>query len=162
MKISAQEEYGLRCVLQLVQASEGGLPVKEIARLEGITPAYAEKLLRLLSKADIIHSIRGTKGGYRLNRKPEEISLGAVVRALGSVPSTAEICGRFTGNRTSCVHIDNCCIRAAWETLTTAIQNFLDQTYLSDLVGTEAHTKETLNQRVQFVRTSFPTRQRSE
>ena len=148
MKITAQEEYGLRCLLQLAQAgNEGGLTVKEIALQEGLSPAYVEKLLRLLGKAGLIHSVRGIKGGYLLSKKPQEISLGAVVTALGKIPNTGEICDRFTGNRSSCIHIDDCCIRAAWETLTVAIQSFLDKTYLSDLVGGENKVRQVLNHR---------------
>lgn len=149
MKISAQEEYGLRCLLQLaLSSSQEGMTVKEIARLEGLSPAYVEKLLRTLGKAGLIHSVRGTKGGYRLNRAPGEIKLGEVVRALGSVPSTSQICDRFTGHMTSCVHMDDCCIRSAWATLNHAIQSFLDNTYLSDLMGGEAHALETMGQRM--------------
>jgi DNA-binding IscR family transcriptional regulator len=89
------------------------------------------------------------KGGYLLNRKPQEISLGAVVRALGKVPTITEICDRFTGNRSSCIHIDECCIRSAWETLTHSIQAFLDQTSLSELTGTEAKTRLTFGHRIE-------------
>ena len=156
MKITAQEEYGLRCLLQLAQAGQSqGLTVKEIARLEGLSHAYVEKLLRLLSRAGIIHSVRGTKGGYLLDRKPEEVSLGQVVRAMGKVLSTHEICDRYTGNRSSCIHIDNCCIRAAWETLTVAIHVFLDRTLLSDLAGGETKVRQALNHQGLPVLTRF-------
>ncbi len=149
MKISAQEEYGLRCLLQLaLSSSQEGTTVKEIARLEGLSPAYVEKLMRTMGKAGLIHSLRGTKGGYRLNRPAAEIGVGEVVRALGSVPSTTQICDRFTGQLDSCVHMDNCCIRSVWATLNHAIQNFLDNTYLSDLMGGEAHALETMGQRM--------------
>ncbi len=156
MKITAQEEYGLRCLLQLAQAeAKRGLTVKEIASLEGLSPAYVEKLLRLLGKAGLIHSVRGTKGGYLLDRTPEEISLGSVVGALGKIPTTDEICNRYTGNRTSCIHIDECCIRSALETLTFTLQNFLEKTFLSDLIGSEAGARRTLGQRMIPVHASF-------
>lgn len=149
MKITAQEEYGLRCLLQLARVEAGeGLTVKEIALREGLSRAYVEKLLRLLAQAGILHSVRGTKGGYHLDRKPAEVSLGQVVRALGSVPTPTEICNRFTGNRSSCIHIDDCCIRAAWSTLTQKIGDFLERTALSDLLGTEAKTRQTLSHRI--------------
>ena len=149
MKITAQEEYGLRCLLQLARANgHGGLTVKEIATREGLSSAYVEKLLRLLSQVGITQSVRGMRGGYLLGKKPEELTLGMVVRALGSVPKTAEICDRYKGHLTSCIHIDNCCIRAAWETLTQAIQGFLDQTYLSELIDTEAKTRAVLGHRI--------------
>ena len=156
MKITAQEEYGLRCLLQLAHVDEEkGLTVKEIALREGLSPAYVEKLLRLLGKGGLIHSVRGVKGGYLLSKKPHEISLGAVVRALGNVPTTREICDRFTGNRTQCIHIDNCCIRAAWETLTVAIHAFLDRTLLSDLAGGETKVRQALNHQGLSVLTRF-------
>ncbi len=149
MKITAQEEYGLRCLMQLARVDEEkGLTVKEIARKEGISPAYAEKLLRLLSRGGILHSVRGINGGYRLDLVPKEISLGRVVRALGTVPSTKEICDRFTGNRSTCIHLDNCCIRSAWATLTQVIENVLDTTHLSDLLGSEAATRQILGERL--------------
>lgn len=145
MKITAQEEYGLRCLLQLTQANaEQGLTVKEIASKEGLSPAYVEKLLRLLAKAGLIHSVRGIHGGYLLSRKPQEVTLGEVVKALGSVPSTEEICDRHPGNRTSCIHIDDCCIRSAWATLTHAIEGFMGKVRISDLVGPEAKVKQSL------------------
>ena len=156
MKITAQEEYGLRCLLQLARASDRGLTVREIALKEGLSPAYVEKLLRLLGKAGIIRSVRGMKGGYLLHRKSQDISLGSVVRALGKVPTTGEICGQFTGNRDRCVHVDDCCIRAAWETLTVAIQSFLDNTFLSDLIGGgEKKVRHSLTPRMMPVQTRF-------
>ncbi|MBI3318626.1 MAG: Rrf2 family transcriptional regulator [Candidatus Omnitrophica bacterium] len=156
MKITAQEEYGLRCLLQLAQAEpKEGLTVGEIARREGLSQAYVEKLLRLLSRAGIIHSVRGIRGGYLLNHGPGEISLGTVVRALGKVPTTQEICDRFTGNRASCIHIDDCCIRSAWSTLTQKIQSFLDGIALSDLAGAEAKATHLFAQRM-LVETKFP------
>ena len=149
MKITAQEEYGLRCLLQLAQTDRNtGLTVKEIALREGLSSAYVEKLLRLMGRAGLIHSVRGMKGGYLLNRRPQEIMLGDVVRALGKVPTTNDICHRFTGNRTSCIHIDECCIRSVWETMTHVIQQFLDTTSLSELVGSEAKIRNTFSRRI--------------
>lgn len=149
MKITSQEEYGLRCLLQLTQADPAmGVTVKEIAAREGLSPAYVEKLLRLLAKAGFIHSVRGVHGGYLLTRKPAEISLGEVVRALGSLPTTQEICDRHPGNRTSCIHIDDCCIRSAWATLTSAIEGFMAKVFISDLVGPETKVRLLLQQRI--------------
>ena len=142
MKITAQEEYGLRCLIQLArQDDDGVLSVKEIARREGISSAYAEKLLRLLSKAGLTQSARGTRGGYRLQRPSGEITLGNVVRALGNVQTTDEICGRYTGNRSACVHMDNCGIRSVWAGLTQYIQQFMDHTPLSTLMQGEGEVQ---------------------
>ena len=68
MKITAQEEYGLRCLLQLARHASDPRPVTvgQVAASEGLSFAYAEKLLRVLSAAGLAESIRGSRGGYRL------------------------------------------------------------------------------------------------
>lgn len=138
MKISAQEEYGLRCLLQLARTPHGQIvTVKEIAKKEALSSAYVEKLLRLLAKSGLAHSLRGTKGGYVLNRAPSQITLGEVVRATGQVQTTNHICTQFTGTQAECVHFSNCGIRSVWSGLTNFIQNFLDQTTLDSLLGDE-------------------------
>ena len=149
MKITAQEEYGLRCLLQLARVSEGQLvSVKEIAAREGLSSAYVEKLLRVLSRGGLVHSVRGLKGGYMLNRPATAISLGEVVRALGTVETTDHICRAFTGQEASCVHFSDCGIRSVWSGLTTYIQQFLDQTTLASILGREYAVSERLAQRL--------------
>ncbi len=148
MKITAQEEYGLRCLLQLARTGRGELvSVKEIALKEGLSHAYVEKLLRLLSKGGLVHSVRGVKGGYMLNRPPASISVGEVVRALGTVQTTEHICHQFTGNQARCVHFSDCGIRSVWSGLTTYIQSFMDQTTLASLLDPEYTVSERLTKR---------------
>ena len=119
MKITAQEEYGLRCLLQLAKNAGAARPltVREVAANEGISTAYAEKLLYQLSKAGLAQSVRGIRGGFRLKRRPEDVTVGDVVRALGSFLTHAAICQRFTGEETQCVHNKNCGLRPVWSTL---------------------------------------------
>ena len=138
MKITAQEEYGLRCLLQLARSAPDQIvSVKEIAEKEGLSSAYVEKLLRVLGKSGLVHSVRGINGGYVLNRDASAIMLGEVVRALGMVPTTDHICHQFTGNASTCVHFNNCGIRSVWSGLTGYIQSFLDNTPLSSLLDSE-------------------------
>lgn len=147
MKITAQEEYGLRCLLQLAQSPPGQVvSVKEIAAKEGLSSANVEKLLRILSKAGLVHSVRGLKGGYVLNRPAASITLGEVVRGLGTVETTHHICSVFTGNKAACVHFSDCGIRSVWSGLTTYIQQFLDQTTLATILGKEYRVSERLAQ----------------
>ena len=76
MKISAQEEYGLRCLVQLATLPDGdSLTLPQIADREGISTANAGKLMWLLNKAGFVHSTRGTKGGYCLARPAGEVRL---------------------------------------------------------------------------------------
>ena len=156
MKITAQEEYGLRCLLQLAKAPQGQVvSVKEIAAKEGLSSAYVEKLLRILSRAGLVHSLRGLKGGYMLNRPPTQVRLGEIIRALGTVQTTDGICRVFTGNEEACVHFSDCGIRSVWSGLTNYIQSFLDQTTLSSLLEKEYAVSERLAQRWQRPRSSF-------
>ncbi len=148
MKITAQEEYGLRCLLQLARAPQGELvSVKEIGAREGLSPAYVEKLLRVMSRSGLVHSVRGVKGGYIMNRPPAEVSLGEVIRVLGTMPSTSQICTDFTGNQQACVHFSDCGIRSVWSGLTKYIQSFLDQTTLASLLGQEYAVAEQISKR---------------
>ena len=138
MKVTAQEEYGLRCLIQLARMPQSQIVrVKEIAAKEGLSNAYVEKLLRLLARAGLVHSARGLKGGYALCRAASAITLGDVVLALGTVETMNHICTQFTGNLRTCIHFNDCGLRSAWAGLTTSIQTFLDQTTLDSLLENE-------------------------
>src|SRR5919198_5545444 len=111
MKVSAREEYGLRCLLQLARLGEGEfLTLAQIAEREGISQANAGKLLWILNKAGLVHSIRGTKGGYRLARPASEIRLSEVIKVLDQ-DELASHCKSFTGVLDSCIHTSDCGIR---------------------------------------------------
>ena len=149
MKITAQEEYGLRCLVQLARSPQHEIvSVKEIAAKEGLSSAYVEKLLRLLGQSGLVHSVRGVKGGYVLNRPASQVTLGEVVRALGKMQTTEHICHAFTGNRADCIHFTDCGIRSVWAGLTTYIQNFFDQTTLASLLENEYTVSERLANRL--------------
>ena len=137
MKVSALEEYGLRCALQLAKQPEGLLlSGEELAHREGLTGAYVQKILLNLSRAGLVHSIRGIQGGYRLGRLPETITVGEVIRALGGA-CFSEICGRFPGHETECVHVSICGLRSIWQTLGTLVNDVLDKTTLKDVLDEE-------------------------
>src|SRR4029079_15479481 len=97
MKISAQEEYGLRCLVQLANLPEGeSLTLPQIAEREGISTANAGKLMWLLNKAGFVHSTRGTKGGYLLSRPASEIRLSELIKVLDD-DVLQKHCGSYTG-----------------------------------------------------------------
>ena len=84
MKITAQEEYGLRCLIRLARAyGEQPLTIPEVAAAENLSPPYVAKLLSVLRQAGLIESVRGRTGGYHLARPPAEVRLGVVLLALG-------------------------------------------------------------------------------
>ena len=111
MKVSAQEEYGLRCLVQLAHLRGGeSLTLSQIAKGEGISVANAGKLLWILSKAGLVQSTRGTKGGYQLARPAHEIRLSEVIKVLDA-DEVAGHCKSYTGVLDVCVHTSDCGIR---------------------------------------------------
>lgn len=146
MKITAQEEYGLRCLLQLARNAGAARPVtvREVAANEGISVAYAEKLLYRLSKAGLAESVRGIRGGFRLKRRPEDVTVGDVVRALGSFLTHAAICQRFTGEASQCVHNKNCGLRPVWSTVNYHLQKLLDNMPLTLLLQDERDARHAM------------------
>jgi Rrf2 family protein len=140
MKVSSQEEYGLRCILQLAAQPPGSpLTVGEIARREGISQAYAEKLLRILAKAGLTHSIRGANGGFALARSAENITLGDVSRALDGRQTWDDICTKHTGDRDTCVHEGACRIQPIWQGITEYVHGMLDSISVAQLLRRAVH-----------------------
>jgi Rrf2 family protein len=147
MKISAQEEYGLRCFLQLAKADQANEPLTlaQISRREGISVANAGKLMWILSKAGLVQSQRGTKGGYHLARPASEIHLNEVIRVLDGKPAESH-CKSYAGILDACVHTGDCGIRPVILELHQIVAEALSGITLSQLLGTEAKVDETLHQ----------------
>src|SRR5262245_51242449 len=83
MRFTAQEEYGLRCMLSLARREGRGLvTIQDIARAEKLTPAYVGKLLRILRKGGLVEGLHGPTGGYKLPRAAEAINVGEVLEVL--------------------------------------------------------------------------------
>ena len=146
MKISAQEEYGLRCLVQLAGLSDGeSLTLPQIAEREGISPANAGKLMWLLNKAGFVQATRGTKGGYSLARPAGQIRLNEVIKVLDADVLNKH-CESYTGVLDSCVHKGDCGIRPVIVGLHEIVENALSQITLAQLVGTESAVDATFHQ----------------
>ncbi|MEZ5427593.1 MAG: Rrf2 family transcriptional regulator [Pyrinomonadaceae bacterium] len=142
MKISAQEEYGLRCLLQLATLGEDeSLTLPQIAEREGISVANAGKLMWLLNKAGFVQATRGTKGGYSLSRPSSEIYLSEVIKILDD-DEIGNHCESYTGVLDTCVHKGDCGIRPVIVGLHEVVQNALSQITLEQLIGTEKKVDE--------------------
>jgi Rrf2 family protein len=149
MKITAQEEYGLRCLLRLARAGEGqALTIPEIAEAEQLSPPYVAKLLSVLRQAGLITSVRGRTGGYHLARSASEVRLGEIMRALGEpLFEDPEYCERHASpdNGGACVHSNGCTLRVIWQTLENWMRHLLDQLTLADLLQSQARIAERLH-----------------
>jgi Rrf2 family protein len=152
MKITAQEEYGLRCLLRLARVAEGeSLTILEVAGGEGLSIPNAAKILSVLRQAGLIESVRGRSGGYRLARNPAEIRLGALLLVLGE-PLYVDpgYCERHKGTESHgiCVHHGGCTLRALWLTLEQWMRHTLDQITLADLLQSEGRITDLLRERL--------------
>jgi Rrf2 family protein len=152
MKITAQEEYGLRCLLRLARA-EGGhsLTIPEIAAAEGLSIPYVAKILAVLRQGGLIESVRGRAGGYRLAGTPADVNLGAVLPVLGEpLFDQPSYCEQHKGTESglSCVHLEGCTVRALWQTLEQWMRHALDQISLADLLQSEVQVTELLRTRL--------------
>jgi Rrf2 family protein len=148
MKITAQEEYGLRCLLRLARAGDGhSLTIPEIAAAENLSVPYVAKLLTVLRQAGLIESVRGRTGGYHLSWPPAEIRLGSVLLVLGEpLFEDPGYCERHAGPETNgpCVHQGDCTLRGLWQILEGWIRHILDQVTLDDLLHGEAPVMQRL------------------
>lgn len=146
MKVSAQEEYGLRCLLQLAQLGEGEfLTLAQMAEREGLSQANAGKVLWLLTKAGLVASVRGTKGGYHLARPADEIRLSEVIKLLDE-DVLEDHCRSYTGVLDACVHTGDCGIRSVIVSVHEVVERALSGVTLAQLVGTEKKVDARLHQ----------------
>lgn len=149
MKISKQEEYGLRCILHLARGGFGrAVSVTEISRAEGLSSDYVTKLMVLLRKSGLVVSVRGINGGYTLKETPDEVSLGDVMKSLGGFFYPKDMCSEYPGKLSSCSHMGGCGIRPVWMVLAKQIYTTLNRTTLSDLLKEEKEVERLMASRV--------------
>jgi Rrf2 family protein len=139
MKVSTRVHYGLRAMTELARSyreEEKLLSTAEIARNEGLPVAYLEQLVGELRRSGLVEGTRGVRGGYRLARAPEAITVGEIYRVLegevAPVDCTAE--DYLPG---SCAREPVCLSRGIWARVQAAILGVLDTTTLDDLLLTE-------------------------
>ena len=132
MIVSTKGRYALRVMLCLAQ--RGGdeyIPLKEIAEAEEISQKYLESIMTILSKGGFLDAVHGKGGGYRLNRAPEEYSVGSILRltegTLAPVSCTTQ--GAAACSRSTC-----CQTLPMWERLEKLINDFFEGITLADLL----------------------------
>lgn len=136
MKFSAQEEYGLRCLIQIAKAADC-ITIPEISRTEGLSSTHVAKLLMILRKDGFISSTRGQSGGYQLARPPQEIVVGDVLESLGGKLYDNDFCGRHRGQLSICTHAIDCSIKSLWQVVQEAVDSVVQKITLADLLAKE-------------------------
>lgn len=145
MKISAQEEYGLRILLRIARNGDTeNMSIAVLSQLEGLSQAYVGKLTGILRKAGYLNSNPGNVGGYILSRPPTDIQVKEVLRVLGGSLFDKDFCGEFTGGTTFCTNSLDCSVRSLWRIIQFSVDRVLDKITLADLLTTEKNSSRTL------------------
>ena len=138
MKLTSQEEYGLRCLLRVGRAGEGeSLTIPELARAEGISEPNVAKMMRVLRRGGFVTSTRGQSGGYALSRPAGDIMVGQVLATLGGRLYEPAFCEGHSGLARSCAHMPDCSIRSVWRMVQQAVDQVLGKITLKDLLKSE-------------------------
>ena len=145
MKLSSQEEYGLRCLLQLARAGEAAsLTIAEMSEREGISAPNVAKIMRILRRAQLVRSTRGKTGGYSLTRPPAEVRTLDVIAALGGRLFDPGFCDRHAGVSSHCLNTRDCSIRPVLRGLQQAVDHVLGELTLASLLPSESEVTVTL------------------
>ncbi len=130
IKISTQGRYGLRALVDLaVNENAGAIPLREISQRQKISERYLEQLFAKLRKAGIVKSIRGAHGGYQLNKEPEELTVGDIIRVLEGELAPVEC----TIEGESCNMIEECVTHEVWQEIKNKIEDVVESITLQDL-----------------------------
>ena len=135
LKLSTKGQYGVRAMFELAKNyNKGPLTIKEIAKRQGVSVSYLEQLMNRLRKSELIKSRKGPGGGYVINRKPAEISVGMILNSLEGPVAITQCLGPTAKG---CKRVEGCVVRLLWKSLGEKIEGFLDTINLNDLLNEE-------------------------
>ena len=140
MKLSTKGRYGVRLMLDLA-LHEGTEPVvlKDIAARQEISEKYLSNLIPLLRNAGLVHSVRGSQGGYTLARLPREITLKDILLVLEGSMCLVEC----TERPLICQRSDDCFVRDVWSEVTEKMLEALESFTLETMVE-RRNSKDTI------------------
>lgn len=132
MKISTRGRYALRLMLDLASNYENNvISIKDIAIRQEISDKYLEQIIAVLNKAGFVRSVRGPQGGYSLKKKPEDYTVGMILRltegSLAPVQCIEEdepVCNREV----------QCATVEVWKKINQAVNEVVDNITLADLM----------------------------
>ncbi len=138
MKITAQDEYGLRILVRIAKCKDKtGLSIPQLSNAEGLSQPNVSKLTRMLRMEGLINSTKGHVGGYVLARPASDITVNNVLNALGGRMFDENFCANHTGVLKLCTSSVDCSIRSLWSMVQSTIDKLLDKITLADLSNNE-------------------------
>jgi len=143
MKISTKGRYAVRVMLDLALNDNGEcIKVKDIASRQGISEKYLEQIIAQLNRAGYVKSVRGAQGGYKLAKKPEDYTVGMILRVTeGSLAPVACL----DEGADVCERCDTCETLEVWRQLQDAINGVVDHVTVADLVAKHKQRLEALD-----------------
>ena len=136
MKISTKGRYALRMMLDIAQHDTGEpVRIKDISARQDISLKYLEQIVSVLVRANYLRSIRGPQGGYVLSRRPEEYTVGMILRLTEGSLAPVECAEKESG---VCEREDDCVTLILWKKLNDAINGVVDHVTLADLLEWQA------------------------
>ncbi|MDO4288862.1 MAG: Rrf2 family transcriptional regulator [Eubacterium sp.] len=134
MRLSTKGRYGVRAMYELAKHyGDAPMSIKEIAVNQGFSDSYIEQLFSSLKKSGLIVSLRGARGGYRLSRPPEDITVGEILRVLEGPIEFADCAGGASGQ--VCSMAADCVTRGLWQEISAAVNDIIDHKTLADLTA---------------------------
>lgn len=142
MKISTRGRYALRILLDMAQHREDGyIPLKTIAERQGISKKYLDQIMLILNRTDYLKAARGSQGGYKLAKAPEQYTVGDILRSTeGSISPLA--CLENGGE--DCARHAHCLARHVWQGLDEVMAAYLDNLTLQDILARQTSAAATL------------------
>ena len=130
MKISTKGRYALRLMLELSLADEGQpLSLRDVAKRQQLSDNYLEQIVTPLVKAGLVRSVRGAGGGYLLSRRPEEYTVGDILRPLEGDLAPVEC----ATDESFCQRCGECVTVELWQEIHRAVSQVVDSVTLADL-----------------------------
>jgi Rrf2 family protein len=152
MRLSTQSRYGVRALFDIAYHSEGlETQVKDISRRQGISPRYLEQIFQKLKRSGILGSKRGPSGGYFLNKKPEEITIGEVIRITeGNIAPV--LCIDPEDKSQPCGRSGECVTQVIWNEAGNRLKEYFDSITVKDLcqMARNMGLKKELDQRFMY------------
>lgn len=132
MRISTKGRYALRLMIDLALNNTGEpISLKDIAQRQNISDKYLEQIISVLNKAGYVKSVRGAQGGYILRKKPEEYTVGMILRLTeGSLAPVSCL----EDEEIECERLEDCVTVIVYKRLNDAINEVVDSITLADLV----------------------------
>jgi Rrf2 family protein len=138
MKITSQEEYGLRLLIRIAGCKDQqGMSIPQLSEAEGLSSHYVAKLTRVLRMGGFINSTPGYKGGYVLAMPADKIVINKVLKTLGGSLFDKDFCETHSGKLNICTNSVECSSRSLWQMIQFIVDRFLDQVTLADLSNSE-------------------------